>query len=342
MSQPGELLQQRYRILDRIGGGGMGTVYLAEDGRLQGRRCAIKEMSPTALPPQDREWSIDAFRQEAQLLAKLHHPGLTAVTDFFGESGNWYLVMDYVEGETLETRLASAPGGTFAVPEALRVARQLVEVLNYLHMQPTQVIFRDLKPSNVMCMADGQIKLIDFGIARFFKPGKAQDTALLGTPGYAAPEQYGGMGQSDARTDIYSFGVLLNRMVTGFDPTTAVSPFPIPDPRQTMPWIPEQVAHVIVRATQMRPEERYGSIAEMAADLATPSHPLPMRTRTEVMPPPSGGTPPLSGSTSPGGQQRSLRAGSQPVGPQAGSRSQPTGSQAGSGVPPSGDLPSWR
>ena len=91
MMQAGAMLQNRYRILDRIGGGGMGTVYLAEDSRLQGRRCAIKEMSPAALAPQDREWSIDAFRQEAQLLAKLHHPGLTAVTDFFGEAatGTW-------------------------------------------------------------------------------------------------------------------------------------------------------------------------------------------------------------------------------------------------------------
>ena len=200
------------------------------------------------------------------------------------------------------------------MPEALRVARQVVEVLNYLHTQPTQVIFRDLKPSNVMCMAEGQIKLIDFGIARFFKPGKAQDTALLGTPGYAAPEQYGGMGQSDARTDIYSFGVLLNRMVTGFDPTTAVSPFPIPDPRETMPWIPEQVAHVIMRATQMRPEERYGSIAEMAADLATPSHPLPLGTHTEAMPSHSGGMP--------------LR-----------SSGMPTGSKMPSSAPPGGGLP---
>lgn len=280
----GECLQQRYRILERIGGGGMGTVYLAEDERLEGRRCAVKEMSPAALALEDREWSIEAFRQEAQLLAQLRHPGLTTVTDFFPDSGNWYLVMDYVEGETLEARLARQPGKRFPVDEALRVTQQLLDVLIYLHSQPSQVIFRDLKPSNVMCTPDGQIKLIDFGIARFFKPGKAQDTALLGTPGYAAPEQFGRMGQTDTRTDIYGLGVFLHQMVTGFDPCAAASPFPVPDPRVTMPSTPLQVAQVIQRATQLRPELRYGSVAEMQSDLFPTSSSFTPYTSTQVMP----------------------------------------------------------
>ena len=263
MLAPDTVLQNRYRILSRIGGGAMGTVYLAEDARLQSRHCAVKEMSPDQLAPQDRDWSIDAFRQEVQLLAQLHHPGLTSVTDFFDEFGNWYLVMDYVEGETLQKRLESTPAGRFPVQEALRIALQILDVLIYLHTQPSQVVFRDLKPSNVMITPEGQVKLIDFGIARFFKPGKAQDTAFLGTPGHAAPEQYGGLGQSDARTDIYCLGVLLNQMVTGFDPTTAISPFPLPNPRVTMPTVPPALAEVIVRATQMRPELRYSGAGEM-------------------------------------------------------------------------------
>ncbi len=288
MLESGTCLQHRYRILERIGGGGMGTVYLAEDERLEGRRCAIKEMSPAALALDDREWSVEAFRQEAQLLAKLRHPGLTTVSDFFSDADNWYLVMDFVEGETLGSRLSRQPGGRFTVDEALRVARQLLDVLTYLHSQPSQVIFRDLKPSNVMCTPDGQIKLIDFGIARFFKPGKAQDTALLGTPGYAAPEQYGQMGQTDARTDIYGLGVLLHQMITGFNPATAISPFPVPDPRSTMPLTPPHIVKVIQRATQLRPELRYSSVAEMQAELLPGGAPstgsfVPY-TSTQVMP----------------------------------------------------------
>ncbi len=269
------LLQNRYQITRNIGGGGMGTVYLADDRRLQGRRCAIKEMSPAELAPQDRNWSIEAFRQEAQLLAQLHHPGLTAVTDFFAEDGNWYLVMDYVEGETLTALLSRSPGGRFAIQEALRITRQLLDVLDYLHKQPSQVIFRDLKPSNVMLTPEGQVKLIDFGIARFFKPGKTEDTATLGTPGYAAPEQYGGMGQSGPQTDIYSLGVVLNQMVTGYDPATAMSPFPIPDPRSLMPSVPAHIASVITRATQMRPDLRYATVEEMRQELFPPTYPLP-------------------------------------------------------------------
>lgn len=292
MLAPATVLQNRYHILRQIGGGGMGTVYLAEDSRLQARRCAVKEMSPEALAPQDRDWSVEVFRQEAQLLAQLHHPGLAPVTDFFEEFGNWYLVMDYVEGETLQRRLAATPGGRFALPEALRIALEILDVLAFLHGQPTQVVFRDLKPSNVMLTPEGQVKLIDFGIARFFKPGQAQDTALLGTPGYAAPEQYGGLGQSDARTDIYSMGVLLNQMVTGFDPVTAVSPFPLPNPRATMPEIPPAIAGVIVRATQMRPELRFASATEMRQALfettrpakAGTTVPAPGRDATRVMP----------------------------------------------------------
>ena len=283
----GTLLQQRYRILRKIGGGGMGTVYLAEDNRLPGRRCAIKEMSPAQLAPGDRNWSIEAFRQEAQMLANLDHPGLTRVTDFFAEGGCWYLTMDYIEGETLEARLARARNGRLSVDEALRIMRQLFEVLTYLHNREPQVIFRDLKPANIMLTDGNEVKLIDFGIARFFKPGQTQDTVQLGTPGYAAPEQYGGLGQSDPRTDIYSLGAVLHQMVTGYDPTTAASPFPLPDPRSVMPNLPPHIADVIVRATQMRPALRYGTIGEMRQALFPPTYPLPSQASTS-QPTPSG------------------------------------------------------
>ena len=276
MLQPGMFLQNRYHILQRLGGGGMGVVYLAEDSRLPGRRCAIKEMSPDQLPAPDRNWAIQAFQQEAQMLANLKHPGLTLVTDYFPEHSNWYLVMDFIEGETLEARLAKAPGGRLPVEEALRITRQLCEVLTYLHNQNPPVIFRDLKPSNVMLTLQGEVKLIDFGIARFFKPGQTRDTVNLGTPGYAAPEQYGRMGlQSGPRADVYSLGALLLQMISGYDPTAAPTPFPLPSPRAVMPNIPPHIDMVIAQATQVQPDLRYANVQEMRQVLFPPTYTLP-------------------------------------------------------------------
>ena len=266
----GTLLQGRYGIVRQIGGGGMGVVYLAEDTRLAGRRCAIKEMSPAQLPPQDRTWATNAFRQEAQMLANLKHHGLTPVTDFFPEGGNWYLVMDFVEGETLEERLEKAPEGRLPLSEALNVTRQLCDVLEYLHSQHPPVVFRDLKPGNVMLTPQGEVKLIDFGIARFFKMGQTRDTINLGTPGYAAPELFGGLGQSDPRSDVYSLGALLLHMVTGYDPVLAVTPFPLPAAGSLMPGLPPYVEEVISRATQLSPDSRYSSVGELRQVLLSP------------------------------------------------------------------------
>ncbi|MBN1812516.1 MAG: protein kinase [Anaerolineae bacterium] len=258
MLTPGTTLQNRYRIHRQIGGGGMGVVYLAEDTRLAGRRCAIKEVSPAELAPQDRSWATNAFRQEAQMLANLDHPGLTAVTDFFFELGNWYLVMDFVVGETLGDRLDRLPDRRLPLREALDITRQLCTVLEYLHGQRPPVVFRDLKPGNVMLTPEGKIKLIDFGIARFFKPGRSRDTVNLGTPGYAAPEQYGGKGQTDPRSDIYSLGVLLHEVLTGYDPQA--TPFNLPRPRSLAPTIPLIIEQVILRATQPDPDARYRNV----------------------------------------------------------------------------------
>jgi serine/threonine protein kinase len=284
----GMVLQARYRILRALGSGGMGDVYLAEDTRLTGRFCAIKAMSPAALPPDDRNWAITAFRQEAQLLATLRHRGLTQVADFFAEGGTWYLVMEYVEGITLEDRLQHAPGRRLAVQEALTIIYQLCDVLDYLHRQNPPVIFRDLKPANVMLTSQNDVKLIDFGIARFFKTGKAQDTVNLGTPGYAAPEQHGHGGQTDARSDVYSLGVLLHQILTGHDPTTTI--FSLPSAQVLNPAIPPAGEAVIVRATQMDPALRFQTVQEFrqALFLATPtpttqmSAPLPYTATTPV------------------------------------------------------------
>ncbi len=279
MLNPQAMLQSRYRILNHIGGGGMGQVYLAEDTRLPGRRCAIKEMTPTQLPPQDRAWAAQAFEQEARMLARLSHPGLTAVNDFFPEMGNWYLVMDYIEGETLELQLQQMPGGRLSLSAALDVARQLCDVLEYLHAQNPPVIFRDLKPGNVMLTLQGQVKLIDFGIARFFKPGKTSDTVNLGTPGYAAPEQ-GGRGQTDSRSDIYSFGVMLHQLLTGYDP--ALTPFNLPSARMLNPAIPPNIDAIIQRATQVAPDLRFHNVREVRLALSATTIFPPSPTRRSV------------------------------------------------------------
>src|SRR5206468_3453730 len=133
----------------------------------------------------------EAFRQEALLLADLMHPNLPRIHDHFSEAGNWYLVMDYIEGENLEEYLAKQPGGYVPLTEALTIGLQLCSVLDYLHNRQPPIIFRDLKPLNIMRTSNGHLYLIDFGIARHFKPGQARDTMAFGSPGYAAPEQYG-------------------------------------------------------------------------------------------------------------------------------------------------------
>jgi len=293
----GALLQGRYRVQRQLGGGGMGKVYLAEDTRLSGRLCAIKAMSPAQLAPQDRNWAIQAFKQEAQLLATLRHPGLAAVNDFFPEGGDWYLVMEFVEGESLEERLRRMPGGRLSSQEALSITRQLCDVLEYLHSCSPPIIFRDLKPSNVMLMPNGQVKLVDFGIARFFKQGQTRDTLNMGTPGYAAPEQYGGMGQSDPRTDVYSLGVVLYRMVTGYDPAEAITPFSLPPTESLVSDIPRNVAEVISRSKQLQPGLRYSSVMEMRQALFSPTKVLPPARgrRVAQSPRPSASRQPPSG-----------------------------------------------
>jgi len=181
--------------------------------------------------------------------------------------------MDYVEGETLEERLKRAPRGHLPLDEAMDIIRQLCDGLEYLHGQHPPVVFRDLKPGNVMITPQGGVRLIDFGIARFFKPGQTRDTVALGTPGYAAPEQYGRQGQSDARADIYSLGVLLHQMVTGYDPAT--TPFNLPSPRALNTDLPQQIEAVIQRATQMQPDQRYQSVRELRRALFRWRTPFP-------------------------------------------------------------------
>ena len=217
-----QTLKGRYRLLRLVGKGGFGAVYRAEDTQLGDRPIAVKEMSQHGLSAEELAEATESFHQEALLLAKLTHPNLPRIYEQFEESGHWYLVMDFIEGETLETYLSRAPGGRLPVAEALQLGLQLASVLVYLHTRQPPIIFRDLKPANVMLTADGQVYLIDFGIARLFKPGQTKDTVAFGSAGYAAPEQYGKT-QTTTQSDIYSLGATLHQLLSGRDP--ADTPF---------------------------------------------------------------------------------------------------------------------
>lgn len=274
---PRTLLADRYIILRRVGKGGMGAVYQAADARITGKTWAVKEMSDAAVTdPLEKQQAIAAFRQEALMLARLDHHNLPRVIDHFTEGGKQYLVMDFIEGETSVEWLEREGGGPLPVDEVLAWAGQLCDVLEYLHSQDPPVVFRDLKPSNVMMTPDGAVKLIDFGIARLFKPGKATDTAYFGTAGYAPKEQYG-KGQTDARSDVYSLGAALHHFLTGIDPTE--HPFHFEDVRQANRQVPAHVADAVMKALSDTPSDRWQSMAEMKAALTkqSPAEPKPAR-----------------------------------------------------------------
>lgn len=255
----GSVLAGRYDVISLIGRGGMGSVYRALDKRLQ-IVVAVKEMTPGWLSPADRLEFSNQFRQEARLLARLSHPGIARVIDYFAESGKEFLVMEFVEGETLDRVVERR--GVLPESQVLAWASQMMDVVEYLHNQTPPVIHRDIKPSNFVLLPGDQIKLIDFGIARIFKPGRSADTAVFGTPGYAAPEQYGGRGQTDPRSDIYSLGATLFQLLTGYDVPGGLA-FNLPPARQLNPALSPNTEAVLARATQLDPTKRFQSIAEM-------------------------------------------------------------------------------
>ncbi|MBX3013609.1 MAG: RDD family protein [Caldilineaceae bacterium] len=271
--QPSMLLASRYRITQKLGEGGMAAVYLIDDLRLTGKQWAIKEMSDAALTnPAERQEAVQAFRQEAELLAKLDHPNLPKVVDYFSENNNQYLVMEYIQGQTLEERLVRNRG---PLPESqvMLWAEKLCQVLAYLHNQYPPIIFRDLKPSNIMVRTDSEIKLIDFGIARHFKPGQIKDTQAFGTMGYAPPEQHG-KGQTDIRSDIYALGATLHHLLTGQEPS--LTPFAFERVRRLNPTISPTVEEVIAKAVDIKPALRWQSMEQMHQALR--SQPLSVST----------------------------------------------------------------
>jgi serine/threonine protein kinase len=258
------LLKQRYRVLRTAGKGGMGAVYMAQDTQLGDRLVAVKEMSQGNVYGQQAQDAIESFKSEAHLLAGLQHPNLPGIHDYFEEAGRWYLVMSFIEGDTLAQYLAHAQGQKLTLEETLRIGLALCNVLNYLHTQKPPIIFRDLKPSNIMRNADGHIYLIDFGIARHFKPGQAKDTANYGSMGYSPLEQYG-RAQTTERSDIYSLGVTLYECLSGYDPTQ--SPFRFPPLQTLVSKLPPRLVTLITQMLEMDESKRPANINVVEQEL---------------------------------------------------------------------------
>jgi len=267
----GQVLQNRYQVVSLLGQGGMGAVYRAWDTRLN-VPIALKEMVPQpGIAPHALAQLRQQFQQEATVLARLHHPHLVRVTDFFEQAGNAYLVMDFVEGESLGDRIQRE--GPLPEAQVLEWARQLLDALAYCHAQG--VLHRDVKPHNVIIRPDGQALLVDFGLVKLWDPRDPRTrTAMrgMGTPEYAPPEQYdAAAGHTDPRSDIYGLGATLYHALTGKVPPTAtqriVNPGALTPVRALRPSVSPHVEAALKRAMELRPGTRFPSAAEMKAAL---------------------------------------------------------------------------
>ncbi len=260
---PSHLLHARYCIVSQIGTGGFGAVYQARDTLFSNRLVAIKEMSQAGLSPQEQVEAIAAFEREALLLADLSHPNLPRIHDHFTEHGCSYVVMDFIAGDTLEDCLDKFIQ-LFSTKTALEIGIQLCMVLDYLHTHQPPIIFRDIKPANIMLTVDNHVYLIDFGIARYFKPGKAKDTIPLGSKGYAAPEQYG-KAQTTSQSDIYGLGATLHQLLTGDDPS--LTPFHFKPIQIHNSLISAQLNSLLKQMVEMEMSKRPASIAIVKQEL---------------------------------------------------------------------------
>ena len=287
MLDQGTVLSQRYRIGGVLGQGGMGAVYLADAEALGGKKVAVKEMVPWGLPPGELEQAVTQFKKEAAFLAGLEHPNVVRVTDFFVEDGKHYLVMDYIHGETLQEKMTGR-GRPFHWYELCGWVESLMDVLEYLHNQSPPIIFRDLKPSNIMISSDGRLNLIDFGIARSACQGEKTTTFLrgTGTRGFSPIEQYGNQQSTDQRSDIYALGATLYYLMTATLPPdavervsrrTAVAPL-----SQRCPDSPPELDFIIDKAMALAAEDRYQSVAEMRVALHPRPRPLPSMSPSET------------------------------------------------------------
>lgn len=255
---PGDVLKERFRILRLIGSGSYGVVYLAEDLQVPGAQWAIKEIRESDIDEEERLETVERFKKEADLLRGLNHTGVPKVIDCFSRNTSHYMVMEHIEGETIEEKMKRG------IPRAEDVAGwalKVCDILEYLHhLTPSYLVYRDIKPSNIMVTYRGRILLIDFGIARFYNPVKSTDTCFLGTPGFCPPEQYGAR-QSDRRSDIYSLGATMYQLLSGQD--LIPFNFKMPPVSQFNRNVSGQLEHVICRCLEVDPDKRYQQINEL-------------------------------------------------------------------------------
>jgi len=256
MISPNTIVGSRYRVVKALGGGGMKLVYLAEDLRLAARPCALAEMVDSITNPQMQSQAVASFQREADMLAELNNEHIPRIYDRFNEQNRHYLVMEYIDGVTLEQALKAA-GGKLEQDRVLEIALQILDTLDYLHNLVPPVVYRDLKPSNVMLAPGGQVKLIDFGIARHFQP--LSNATMIGTQGYAPPEQY--RGKVEIRSDLYALGATIHHALTGRDPTSE-PPFSFPPLKKLMPDVNPALAEVVDRALSYDVEKRIPSASE--------------------------------------------------------------------------------
>lgn len=269
----GVVLRERYRLTSVVGQGGMGNVYQAEDLRLPGRLCALKEVLPDPhLTPELHAQALSQFLQEASILAQLDHPNLPKVSDFFSEGERDYLVMDFVPGKDLKQLLdeSRAQGRPLGEQTVLAWSRQIVDAVSYLHRQTPPVVHRDIKPSNIKLTPDNRIKLVDFGLVKLLAPDDARTITVVqgrGTALYTPLEQYGGdSGHTDARTDIYALGATFYHLLTATPPPDAKSRFLTPrilrPPHELNPDISPHVSDAIMWALEMHPDDRPQTVEE--------------------------------------------------------------------------------
>lgn len=284
---PSQLLHGRYKIERRLAQGGQSAVYLALDMFDGGTPRALKEMSESNLGPQEREKAINDFIREAEMLRSLDHPALAKVYDRFFEGQKHFLVMEYVRGHNLEDELI-AVGRPLEWERVAAWGIALCDVLAYLHSRQPPIIYRDLKPANVMLTPEGALKLIDFGIARWLYAARSHDTSQLGTDGYAPLEQY--TARSEPRSDLYALGASLYHLLTGRVPEGApmrVAGQPLTPVRAINPSVPDEMQHVIQTALALPARERFQSATELRDALAWLLHPpsqLPAHPSLPIVP----------------------------------------------------------
>ncbi len=258
MAEVGQIINNKYEILKLVGKGGMSKVYLAMDTNIH-KPWAVKEIDKT-VRDQNNEVIIQSAIAEANLIKELDHNAIVRIVDIIDEPDKIFIIEDFIDGETLNAIVLRE--GAQPQEKVIRWAIQICSALEYLHTRKPPIIYRDMKPANVMLKPEGNVKIIDFGIAREYKEHNTEDTKCLGTKGYAAPEQFGGKGQTDARTDVYCLGVTLYYLVTGMNPSEP--PYEIYPIRHWNPKLSSGLEAIILKCTRPNPSERFQSCAELS------------------------------------------------------------------------------